>query len=41
MRTAFTELVGCELPVQQAPVGYPAAAAIVADLVSRLGDQPR
>jgi nitronate monooxygenase len=25
MATAFTELVGCEVPIQQAPVGYAAA----------------
>jgi nitronate monooxygenase len=25
MSTAFTQLVGCELPIQQAPVGFPAA----------------
>ena len=25
MSTAFTRLVGCELPIQQAPVGFPAA----------------
>jgi nitronate monooxygenase len=25
MSTAFTRLVGCELPIQQAPIGFPAA----------------
>jgi nitronate monooxygenase len=25
MTTAFTRLVGCELPIQQAPIGFPAA----------------
>lgn len=35
--TAFTELVGCELPIQQAPVGFPAAEIDLPLAVARAG----
>jgi len=37
MATAFTELAGCELPIQQAPVGYPAAQPELPIVVAAAG----
>ena len=35
--TAFTRLVGCALPIQQAPIGYPAADPTLAAAVAAAG----
>ena len=35
--TRFTELVGCAVPIQQAPVGYPAGTPVLAAAVAEAG----
>ncbi len=37
MRTTFTQLVGCEVPVQQAPIGFAAALPALPIAVARAG----